>query len=149
MSSANHHDAEIVLRLYELRRDPVMRQARNFMVQEFWPRSADDVIKLANAWGTEHNAYFRQVTSWCEMCTTLPLSGAVNADLFADWNGEILFLFAKFKPLLPALREKFNPGFLGNTERFIERNRTAQERVEKMLPRIAKMAEAQAGKTIK
>ncbi|MBI2681931.1 MAG: hypothetical protein HYX26_01710 [Acidobacteriales bacterium] len=143
MSTATHHDAEIVLRLYELRREPTMRKARDFMTQDFWPRTADDVINLSNAWRTEENAYFRQITTWCEMCATLPLSGAVNSDLFADWNGEILFLYAKFKPLLPELREKLNPGFLGNTERFVERNRVAQERVEKMLPRIAKMAETQ------
>src|SRR3954463_10379628 len=126
---ANHHDADVVMKLYELRREPVMRKARHFMAFEFWPASAAEVIELANAGGTENNAYLRQVLSFLEMATSLPLHGAVDPELFLDWNGEVVFLFAKFKPLLAELREKFNPGFLGNVEKFIQSSASAKDRL--------------------
>jgi hypothetical protein len=146
MSSATHHDAEIVMKLYDLRREEVMRQARKFMAFEFWPRSIDDVLEVTNAAGMEKNAYFRQVISFCEMATTLPLYGAVHNELFTEWNREILFVFAKLKPLLPAIREKVNPNFLGNTERWINSSPKNQEILAAVEKRVTKMQEARAGR---
>jgi hypothetical protein len=120
MPNAMHHDAEIVLKLYDLRREEVMRKAREWMVGDFWPTSADDVLKIANS-GFKKSAYYRQVISFCEMACSLPLHGAVHTELFANWCGEIIFIFAKFKPYLAEIRQKTNnPGFLGNTEKFMQ-----------------------------
>ena len=142
MSTATHHDADIVLKIYELRRDDTMRKARSFIALEFWPRSADEIIEVMNAFGTEKNTYFRQVISFCEMAVTLPLSGAVHSDLFSDWNGEILFIYAKYKPFLEEIRKKTsNPGFFGNVERYVQSSPHSQKKLEAMIPRAAKMAE--------
>ena len=59
-SQPTHHDAEIILKLYDLRREPVMREARAFFVQ-FSLKSIDDIVKVANAFGTKEQAYLRQV----------------------------------------------------------------------------------------
>ena len=144
---ATHHDAEVVMKLYELRREEVMRKARCFIALDFWPASAQEIIDISSASGTEQNAYFRQVMSFLEMSVSLPLHGAVNSDLFLEWNGEVVFIFAKFKPFLAELRAKINPGFLGNVEKFINSSPMALDRLEKTSARVAKIAEAKrAGK---
>lgn len=141
MPNATHHDAELVLKIFELRREEVMRKARNFMVLEFWPQSVDEVLAVMNARGTPNNAYFRQVITFYEMAATLPLHGAVHSDLFIEWNGELLFLFAKFEPLLAEIREKSgNPGFLGNCERYIQSSPLAQKKLAPTAARVAAMS---------
>lgn len=141
MPIATHADADIVMRLYELRREEVMRKARQYMVGEFWPRTAAEILDLAGATGKQENAYFRQVITFAEMAVSLPMNGAVHNDLFVSWNGELIFLFAKFKPFLAEVR-KTNPGFLINVEKFIQSSKSAQERLEGLAPRVKKMAEA-------
>jgi len=141
-SKATAADADLVIRLFELRREPVMRQARNWLMQ-FQPKTANDVMAVANAYGTQENAYFRQVTSFWETLVTLPLHQAVNRDLFVEWNGEFLFLYAKFYPFLAELREKMgNPGFLQRCEQLIAEVPGLQGMVDMMIKRLASMAAA-------
>ena len=64
--SATPEDAKLILKLYDLRREPLMRKARDF-VNNFFPQSADEFLKLAQAWGTQENAYVRQVVSYWDM----------------------------------------------------------------------------------
>lgn len=70
---ATPHDAQLVMKLYDLRREAEMRKARNFLVVEFWPLSADDVVKLVNSFGSQENAWLRQVTGYWDMATTFVL----------------------------------------------------------------------------
>lgn len=141
MPNATHHDAEIVLKLYDLRREEVMRKARAWVVGEFWPQSADEVLAVANG-RFQENAYYRQVISFCEMACALPLHGAVHAELFADWCGEIIFIFAKFKPLLAEVREKMNnPGFLANTEKFLQSSEYTQKKLAATEARVKQIGE--------
>ena len=72
---------------------------------EWWPQNVDDVLKLANAFGTLENQHFRQVFSFWEMASSLVHRGALNGDLFDDWAAELYFCFAKLKPHLKQLRE--------------------------------------------
>ena len=111
------------------------------------PQSADEILAVMNARGTQNNAYFRQVLTFYEMSATLPLNGAVHSDLFIEWNGELLFLFAKFEPFLVELREKSgNPGMLGNMERYIQSSPLAQKKLVPVSARVAAMSAAQKGK---
>ncbi len=112
-------DAEIVMKLYDFRREAVMRDARKWFLFEFWPKSVDDVLKVQNGFGTQENAYFRQVISYWEMAASLVINGAVHADLFMDWGGEMIFFFAKVYPHLKEIREKVNPGFWTKVENVI------------------------------
>lgn len=142
---ATQADAEIVMRLYDMRREDVMRQARNFMAGEFWPDGPADVQKLMNAWGTQENAYYRQVTSYWEMAASLPLSGAVDPDLFSDWSGEMFFIFSKMFPFLAELRETTkNPKMFGNIETFINSKPAYQEKLQAFTARTQKMKAARA-----
>lgn len=119
MSQATQADADIVLKLYDMRREPVMRDARKWFLLEFWPKSAEDVLKVTSAFGTQENAYFRQVISYWEMSASLVLNGAVHPDLFMDWSGEMVFFFAKLYPILKDIRDKYNAGFWLKTETVI------------------------------
>jgi hypothetical protein len=143
-TKATAADADIVMRLYEMRRESVMRQARNWLFQ-FNPKSADDVVAVALAMGTEANTYFRQVTTFWEMAVSLALRGAVNQDLFVDWNGEFIFVYSKFYPFLAEIREKLsNPGFLQRCEHMIERIPGGEDRVKNTIKRYAALAEKRA-----
>jgi hypothetical protein len=141
---ATHDDAELILKLYDLRREPVMRQARSF-IAGFNPQSADDVVQLINASGTPENAYFRQATSFWEMAASLVLRGALHEGLFLDNAGEMFFIFAKFAPFLAEVREKINqPMFLAKSDAVINHTSDAQERLAATLARMKKMAERRA-----
>ena len=111
----DHHDAEIVLRLYELRREPVIRQSRDLIAQKFWPKSYEDVIALAQ-FDNPLNAAYRQVGSYWEMAYGMVKHGIVHAGYFLESSGEGLFLFAKVEPYLERLRADTAPGSFRNAE---------------------------------
>jgi hypothetical protein len=126
-TKATTSDAGVVIKLYDLRREPRMREARNWFLMKFWPKSVQDVLEVQNAFGTDENAYFRQVVSYWEMSASLVLRGAVDPDLFMDWSGEMVFLFAKIYPHLKEVRSAINPGFFLKVETVINQtNRQAQ-----------------------
>jgi hypothetical protein len=132
---ATPEDAEIILRLYELRTETVMRQARAWMTGEFWPATAEEFFAVAENPADPHNAWLRQVISYWEMAGALVVHGAVSAELFVDSNGEGFFLLAKFAPILEAIREK-NPGFLIKTSEVVNRFSAAAARYEMVLKNV-------------
>ena len=134
-------DAQVVLQLYDLRREAEMRKARHFMTAEFWPQSADDVIKVVNAFPHQENAWLRQVGGYWDMAAALVLAGAVNEELFLSpgISGEMFFIFAKLQPFLKEIREKMNnPDLFKNIETVATRSKTAKKRLE----RVSKTVEA-------
>ena len=92
-SQATYHDAELILKLYDLRREPVMRQARDF-VATFAPTSIDELMAVTFAFGTKENAYVRQVLGYWEMVASLIVHGTLNAELAQDTLGEMNFVYA-------------------------------------------------------
>jgi len=122
-------DAEIILRLYELRTDPLMREARAWVGNQFWPKTAEEYTAVANNPADPHNAFLRQVLSYWEMAAAMVLHGAVSAELFVDCNGEGFSLLAKFAPILDAIREK-NPSFMIKTSELVSRFTAAAARYE-------------------
>ncbi|HEV2326875.1 MAG TPA: hypothetical protein VGS10_23255 [Terracidiphilus sp.] len=128
-------DAEIILKLYELRTESVMRQARAWMTGEFWPRTVEDYAAVADDPTHPHNAHLRQVISYWEMAAALVLHGAVSAELFVDCNGEGLFVLAKLAHILDAIRAK-NPTFMMKTTELISRFSAATQRYEFTLKRV-------------
>ena len=122
-------DAEIILRLYELRTEALMRQARAWITGEFWPATADEYFAVALNPADPHNAWLRQVLTYWEMAAAMVLHGAVSAELFVDCNAEGFFLLAKFSPIIEAIREK-SPGFLIKTSELVTRFSAASQRYE-------------------
>ena len=138
---ATTDDATLILKLYELRTEDTMRQARAWMTGQFFPQTAEEFFAISNAAATQENAWYRQVLSYWEMAAAFVLHGALNADLFVDCNAEPFFLYAKFLPLLPEIRKKM-PGFLAKTGQVVEQSPTAQAKVEQMARNIASMQSA-------
>ncbi|HEU5458051.1 MAG TPA: hypothetical protein VFU68_05495 [Terracidiphilus sp.] len=129
---ASSADAEIILKLYELRTEAVMREARAWMTGAFWPETTEEFFAVAANPQEPHNAWYRQVITYWEMAAALVLHGAVSADLFVDCNGEGFFLLAKFNHLLEAIRER-TPGFMAKTSELISRFSSAAARYETAL----------------
>ncbi len=132
---ASPADAEIILKLYELRTEPVMRQARAWVTGEFWPKTAEEYFAVLENPGDLHNPWLRQVITYWEMAAAMVLHGAVSAELFVDCNGEGFFLLAKFAPILAAVREKY-PAFLTKTGELVNRFSAAAQRYEATLKRV-------------
>jgi hypothetical protein len=126
---ANHADAGIILKLYELRTEPVMRRARAWLTGEFWPGSADEFFEVIQDTGSERNNWLRQVVSYWEMAASLVLHGALSADLFVDCNPEPFFILAKLTPILPEIHAKM-PLYFSKTLQLVENSQAASARYE-------------------
>jgi len=141
--AATPADAELCMKLYDLRREAEMRKGRNFVNFQFQPQSVDDVLKLVQALGTQENAWMRMVFSYWEYAASLVLNGVVHPGLFFTWNGEMVFVYAKFKPFLEEIRKRMeNPDFFGGIEKAVNSSPDVRKRVEVIQKRIAKMAAA-------
>ena len=143
---ATASDAQIILQLYELRREAEMRKARHFISAEFWPETAEDTLRIARAYPSRENTWLRQVTSYWEMAASFVLRGALHEGLFFDASGEMYCVYAKFKPFLGEIRQKL-PYFLLTVEKVIlrtEEGRQRLERLEKSLSRRRQKAQRRA-----
>jgi hypothetical protein len=128
---AAREDAATILKLYELRQEPVMRKARAWMTGEFWPSSAEEIRVVIADFGSERNCWFRQVTSYWEMAAALVNHGVLAAELFVDSNPEPFFIAAKFWPYLQEIRTQ-SPRFLVQIEKLLERSAAARQKLEAM-----------------
>ena len=143
---ADAEDAQIIMKLYDLRRESEMRKARQWYAG-WWPSSADDVLKVVNAAGSQENAWFRQVNGYWDMAASFVLRGVVNEELFFDNANEMWFVFAKLQPFLQEVREKANipQGFM-RVEQVITRTQEGRDRMQMMTKRAesirARMAKA-------
>ena len=134
---ASSADAATILKLYELRTETLMRQARAWVGGEFWPQSAADYFAIANNPADPHNAWLRQVISYWEMAAAMVLHGAVSAPLFFDCNGEGFYIMAKFAPFLDEIRTQ-SPSFMAKTQALVDRFPEAATRYESVRRTLAK-----------
>jgi hypothetical protein len=138
---ATAQDGQLMLQLYDLRREAEMRKARQWFLVDFWPQNADDFLKVANAFATQENNWLRQVGSYWDMAASLVLQGALNEELFVQpgCSGEMFFFFAKVQPFLKELRQKMNiPDAWGNVERVATGSKTARKRLERTAVAVEK-----------
>ena len=114
---SKYKDADLILKLYELRREKTMREARNWFFQ-FNPQGKEDFIEVLTS---DKSGLYRMVVSYWDMACSFVNNGAIDAQMFNDANGEHMFVFAKLEPFLPALREEMgNPNFLAHLERVVK-----------------------------
>ncbi|MGH9417063.1 MAG: DUF4760 domain-containing protein [Terriglobales bacterium] len=125
-------EAGLILKLYELRREAVMREARNWFGSEFHPRNAADVTAVLSG---PKSAFLRMVTSYWDMAAALVLQGAIDADMFSATNGEHIFIFARLEPFLAEVRQQHGPYLLANVEKVIHAMPNGAERVKQMQAR--------------
>ena len=135
----DHHDADLVLRAYDLRREPVLREARKAIVMDWWPKSLED-LKAIVAWGHSQNDQFRQVTSYWELVYGMARHGIVHSEYMADSaGGEGLIILAKVWPWLAEFRSVTGPRFLRNTEWIATETETGRELFGRLRDRIEQM----------
>jgi hypothetical protein len=140
-------DAELIIKLYDLRREAEIRKARNWWLVTFWPESVEDFMKIGGAMGTQENNWLRQVAGYWSMVASLTLSGAINQELVLDpsFSGEMFFIFAKIKPFLGDLREKMkNPRMFANIEKLITGSKQGRDWLKYVEGQVAARREAMA-----
>src|SRR5688572_366411 len=114
------NDVMAILKLYELRREPEMRLARQWYFSEFAPQSAMDIVALFRG-GERASANFRMVASYWDTACSLVLNEGIDRKMFLDANTEHVFIYAKIADYLPEVREIFRePDFLLNLEQLVK-----------------------------
>jgi hypothetical protein len=134
---SKHEDADLILKLYDLRREATMREARNWFFT-FNPTSVQDVIDVLLG---EHSGHYRMVISYWDMAAALVNNGAIDEQLFNETNGEHLFVYSKIEPVLEEVRTMFgNPEFLGNLQKVVKRIPDSEAKLIAMRERMKKFA---------
>jgi hypothetical protein len=138
------HSAELLLQLYESRREPTLRAARTWWITSFHPRSARDVL---DTWVGPDSASFRMVTSYWEMAASFVTMGAIDAEMFHAANTEHLAIYAKLSPYLAELRAlTAYPTYLEHLERAVTSLPDLEGRIAPIRRFLARRAaEAAAG----
>ncbi|HYL83071.1 MAG TPA: hypothetical protein VE263_02460 [Candidatus Angelobacter sp.] len=141
-------EARLILELYNLRREPELRKARQWWLVTFWPKSADDFMKVAMDFGSQENNWLRQVGSYWGIACTFRLNGIVSEKLFFEpaFCGELYFMFAKVRPFLKEIREKAkNPELFLLSEKAIYGSKVGRTFFEKVEPRVKMMGQQRGG----
>ena len=132
-------EADLILKLYDLRRESLMREARNWFFM-FNPQTPNDIMDTLLS---EKSGQFRMVVSYWDMACSLVNNGAIDAQMFNDANGEHIFVYAKMEPFIPAMREAMgNPQFLMNLETVVKATPGCEEKLTAVRTRIKKLMEA-------
>jgi hypothetical protein len=145
---SKYKDADLILKLYDLRREKTMREARNWFFT-FNPQTPKDFMDILTS---DKSGHYRMVISYWDMACSFVNNGAIDAQMFNDANGEHIFVYAKMEPFLPMLREEMgNPQFLGNLEKAVKalpdcetRLAAVRERMQKIIDLYLQRAAAQA-----
>jgi len=118
---SDNYDAELLLRLYDLRREAKLRLAREWFVREFHPKSYEEYMHLCPP-GSEKNTYFRMDITYWEMAASIVNHGLIKEDLFFENTGEFWIVWDKVRNLAPTIREQNkNPTTWMNLEALAEK----------------------------
>lgn len=113
---ATYDDANLILRLYEMRREERMRKARAWFTANCKAKSYEELLKLAPG-GTDENASVRMVTSYWDLVSSFMTSGVLNKELFFQSGRELLLVWERVRDYLPSMREAYkDPGYLKHLE---------------------------------
>jgi hypothetical protein len=135
--STKYESADLILRLYDLRREETMRKARDWF---FW-FYAETYEELPPAGSEPESVYLRMVTSYWDMAASFVNNGAIDEQMFADANAEHVMVFSKIYPFLPRIRERFGaPQYLAHLERLVMRMPDAETRLPEMRERFKAFA---------
>jgi len=128
--TTKYESADLLLKLYDLRREAVLRKARAWFREQFRPQSAQEVLTVYRG---KHSAPYRMVTTYWNMAAALVLHGAIEEQMFADVNGEHVLVYGRLQPFLGELRAALhNPGYLDHLEKLILRMPDAQARLARV-----------------
>jgi uncharacterized protein DUF4760 len=143
---SKQQDADLILKLYDLRREATMREARTWFFT-FNPTGIQDVMEALLG---EHSGHYRMVVSYWDMAAALVNNGAIDEDLFNETNGEHIFVYAKIAPVIEEIRTAFgNPDFLQNLEKLVKRIPNVEEKITALRVRMKKFADLRAERAAK
>ena len=129
--------AQLNLKLFEMRRDPVLREAREWFLREFTPRTFEELLGTMQG---PRNAWCRMVVGYWDMAASLVTFDAIDAEMFRAAHGEMTAVVSKLYPFLPQLREKFDtPNFFAHAERVVVGMPDGKELLAKMRDQFLKM----------
>ena len=140
-TTPDHHDAELLIKVYDLRREAVLRQSRHAIQREFWPKSWEDVQAVLKP---DHplNMPYRQAGTYWEMVYSFARHGIVHPGFWLENNAEGLFLFVKIEPYLAKLREAGQPMAFRNAEWVAKECPEGQPVYARIKARVAQLAAA-------
>ena len=141
---ATPHDASLILKLYDLRREAEIRKGRDWWGGVFFPDSADDFLKVAWAMNTPENNYLRMVAGYWNLAASFVLQGVLNEELFLQpaFSGEMFLIYAKMHPFMKELRQKLNdPNAWKDVETAVTHTKWGRDRLQFMIKRVETMRE--------
>lgn len=142
--SSEYESADLIIKLYELRREETLRAAREWYRKDFHPVNAEDVLNTLRG---QYSNYFRMVTSSWEMAASFVNHGAIDWQMFMDANpGEPVNVFVKLYPFLAELRATFSSRY-DDTEAFQHLERVVMQlphAKEQLEERLEQFKEARA-----
>jgi hypothetical protein len=147
MGQVSHEQADMLLKLYELRREPRLREARDWFFRNFHQQSLAERASLT----PEQDASVRMVTSYWEMVAGLVKRGLVDEDLFFENTAEFWIVWDRLKPLSHEVRSATkDPHVWENLEKLavryeIWRERRAPGSIAAMRELMQRARAAQAG----
>ena len=146
--SEKHEAANLILKLYDLRREEVMRKARAWFIAEFNPESLQDFVNVTMS---EQSAYYRMVTTYWDMACSLVTNGAIDEQMFNDANAEHVAVYSKIEPFIEEIRAAYSQTYLGHLEKVVmgmpdakERLATTRERLKMLTAKRPDAAKTQA-----
>lgn len=108
--TSTYDDVNLLLRLYDMRREDRMRKARSWFTANFAAGSMEEFVKICPA-GSDENASYRMVTSYWEMVSSFITAGVLSKEIFFQNTRELLLVYLRVQDLLPALREMYKDPF--------------------------------------
>ena len=121
MSQVNYEEVNLMLRLYDLRREPRLREARAWFVEHFRAGTPEE-LTVKYPQGSQENTYIRMVISYWEMVASIVNRGLINDELFFESNGEIWVVWDRMRTIVPTWRSAFkNPHLFQNIEETCKR----------------------------
>lgn len=137
-------DALVIVKLYEIRSEPLMRTARQWFFSEFAPQSGRDIVTLLVS-SEKQSAYYRMVTSHWEVAASLVNNGGIHEKLFLDANTEHVVVFAKLQSFLAEVREMLDePDYLAHLEQLVMRVPNVKRKLENRRRLLERWAEAKS-----
>lgn len=135
---SKYNDADLILKLYDLRREKTMREARMWFFT-FDPKGPQDFLDVLTS---DKSGHYRMVVSYWDMACSLVNNGAIDEQMFNDANGEHIFVYAKMEPFIPILREQLGaPQFLAHLEKTVKAIPDYEQRLATIRDRMAKLIE--------
>src|SRR6266852_338629 len=150
MGQVTNEQVNLMLRLYEERREPKLREARDWFSANFHVKTADDLMRVCPP-GSKENTNMRMVLGYWEMVASIVNRGLIDEEFFFESNGEQWVVFEQVKPVLGAWRAMFSsPNFLANLEKHCnhleafreKRNPGSNDAIRKMLAQMRQASES-------